>query len=304
MRVEYLKEFLVLADTKNYLTAAEELFISQATLSRHILFMEEQFGEKLFYRTTRSIELTEFGFYLLPYAQRVTELREEAISKLKLKQKQMDDEIVVGAFHHMSAYRITDMLARFMAEYPNIRVTLLDKHEKKLLSMLNERECDFIFVRGTAGEEFGDISAVEFTADRMAALLSVNHELANHETINLEQLKDEEFLMPNRQSTLYGYCIQACEKLGFRPKAVSLEVEGKSIFDIVGYGYCVSLHSQTTAADIIDNHKELTRLIPIEPELRLGINLLYKKKYLTSAGERFIAFVNQYLGTIGENYEV
>ena len=71
MRVEYLNEFLELAHTENYQEAAENLFISQATLSKHIQALETEFNLTLFDRTTRSVHLSEDGKFLLQYATKI-----------------------------------------------------------------------------------------------------------------------------------------------------------------------------------------------------------------------------------------
>lgn len=74
MRVEYLNEFLELAHTENYQEAAENLFISQATLSKHIQALETEFNLTLFDRTTRSVHLSEDGKFLLQYATKIVSL--------------------------------------------------------------------------------------------------------------------------------------------------------------------------------------------------------------------------------------
>ena len=66
MQVQMLQEFLVLAETLNFLAAASDLYISQATLSKHIREMEKELGAPLFKRTTRKVELTELGVRTIP----------------------------------------------------------------------------------------------------------------------------------------------------------------------------------------------------------------------------------------------
>lgn len=58
---DYINEFLILAETLNYSKAAQEAFITQPALSRHIASLEESMGVKLFERTTREVSLTEAG---------------------------------------------------------------------------------------------------------------------------------------------------------------------------------------------------------------------------------------------------
>ena len=66
--VNLIKEFVLLSDVCNYARAAEDLFIAQSTLSKHIMSLEKQLGHPLFSRSTRRVTLTEFGISFLPYA--------------------------------------------------------------------------------------------------------------------------------------------------------------------------------------------------------------------------------------------
>ena len=61
MELNHLKEFVVLAKIENYMEAAENLFISQSTLSKHIKSLETELGINLFDRTTRQVKLNEAG---------------------------------------------------------------------------------------------------------------------------------------------------------------------------------------------------------------------------------------------------
>lgn len=68
MELSYIREFVVLAETGNYLEAADALFIAQSSLSRHIKSIELDLGSPLFDRTTRKVVLNGFGqaFFHMP----------------------------------------------------------------------------------------------------------------------------------------------------------------------------------------------------------------------------------------------
>jgi len=74
----YYREFIVLCDVLNYAEAADQLSLSESSLSRHIKAMESELGVQLFERTTRSIKLTSYGHIVLHYAKKSSNLRETA----------------------------------------------------------------------------------------------------------------------------------------------------------------------------------------------------------------------------------
>ena len=69
MELSYIREFVVLAETGNYLEAADALFIAQSSLSRHIKSIELDLGSPLFDRTTRKVVLNGFGQAFLAICQ-------------------------------------------------------------------------------------------------------------------------------------------------------------------------------------------------------------------------------------------
>lgn len=74
MELNHVKEFIALTKTENYLEAAENLFISQSSLSKHIKSLEAELGTTLFDRTTRQVKLNEAGKVFLKYAQQLIDM--------------------------------------------------------------------------------------------------------------------------------------------------------------------------------------------------------------------------------------
>ena len=70
MEVQYVREFLTLVKYGNYLAAADELFISQSTLSKHIFALEKELGLSLLNRTTRKVQLNQYGPLFSPMHRR------------------------------------------------------------------------------------------------------------------------------------------------------------------------------------------------------------------------------------------
>ena len=76
MNTENMREFKVLAEKRNFIAAAEALGITQASLSRHIMAMEDELGFKLLERNTRNVELTLYGLRFLHYAEEAVSIQD------------------------------------------------------------------------------------------------------------------------------------------------------------------------------------------------------------------------------------
>ena len=66
MNPQQLRYVRALAETKSFVRAAEQCAVTQPTLSNGIAQLEQEFGQRLFDRTTRVVGLTDFGRHLLP----------------------------------------------------------------------------------------------------------------------------------------------------------------------------------------------------------------------------------------------
>ena len=120
MELSYIREFVVLAETGNYLEAADALFIAQSSLSRHIKSIELDLGSPLFDRTTRKVVLNGFGQAFLPYAKKMVEIQEEYENVLQSYLSGVSSTITVASIPSMVRYNITDVLAGFKQANPDI----------------------------------------------------------------------------------------------------------------------------------------------------------------------------------------
>ena len=78
MDIEKCREYIVLAQTRNFLEASEQLNIAQSSLSKHMKSLETELGVTLLDRTTRKVSLSADGRVFLPYAERLVRTANEA----------------------------------------------------------------------------------------------------------------------------------------------------------------------------------------------------------------------------------
>ena len=96
MSIEELNIFVTVAQALNFTQAAEKLHFSQPTLSRHISELERELGYELLIRTTRKVELTEFGRYFLIEAKRLLRSYNQLLDQLSNLGKQSFGSLTIG----------------------------------------------------------------------------------------------------------------------------------------------------------------------------------------------------------------
>ncbi len=247
MNISFFREFIVLAEEKNYMEAAERLYMNQSTLSKHIMSMENELGVPLFDRSTRRVELTEYGKALLPHAKNITHSEFEYSSLLKQMQNRKKGVVTLGSIPPMAQYGIVSLLADFQHKYPDSHVSILEEDSQNLPNLLRERKCELIFLRESKLDfeknflEDHEITRLPFIQDRLIALLPSQHPLAQKEQVTLRELKDENFCLIKEGTLLYETCVNACQASGFIPNISFTSHRIENILDMVSTGNYIAL---------------------------------------------------------------
>ena len=156
MDTERCREFVVLAQTCNYLQAADQLFISQSSLSKHIKALERELGVELFNRTTRRVQLTEHGRVFLPFARKLAATAHDAEVAMANATDNERRIVDIGSIPVMVPYGITEVVHCFERDHPNVRLRMTEGEADYLKDLLRKRKLDLAFIRewdGSVGLE-------------------------------------------------------------------------------------------------------------------------------------------------------
>lgn len=291
MEIKYIRHFVVLAETGNYLEAADILFMAQSSLSRHIKSIEEDLGAPLFDRTTRKVELNDFGKTFLPYAKKIVELQDEYERALRNHLSGRTSTLTVASIPAMVNYHITDVLAGFQKENPEYRLNIIEADSTQIFQMIKEKKCECGFTRDADGL-FSDMRQVEFASDHLVAVLSPEHPLAGRDFLTLEMLREEKFLFLNKNTTMYTICYHACRQAGFEPDVAFTGLRGENLIDLAARGMGVAL---LTRKPIVHLAGDRVLLVDVVPTVTTSINLVYPSEgKLSAALKKFIVYVQNF----------
>ena len=120
MELRVLQYFLVVAREENITRAAAFLNITQPTLSRQLMQMEEELGVKLFHRGKHNILLTEEGLLLRRRAQEIVDLTIKTEKELKHGAEVISGEIAIGCGEARNMKPLSEMMASFRRKYPDV----------------------------------------------------------------------------------------------------------------------------------------------------------------------------------------
>lgn len=121
-----LRVFITAAKTLNFTKCAEQLYISQPAVSKHIGELESRYKVQLFERSGSRLALTEAGRVMLEHAERIADGYRRLQYEMDLFTDRLGGELKVGASTTIAQYVLPQVLARFTARFPEVKVSLAE----------------------------------------------------------------------------------------------------------------------------------------------------------------------------------
>lgn len=287
METDTLREFLALAEKRSYTATADALFISPSALSRHIAALETQLGVELFHRNSRSVIVSRHGKILLPFAQKLVQAEDEYLEMLDKTKRVEGNGLRIGAFFGMANHGIMSQIVGFLRRNQDIALSIQSEEQEGLLEQLKSDEYDFVFVQENGPSPGDEFSRLTVAMDRLVAVLPQDHLLADAKSIRLTQLRKEEFLLQPAQSMTYRLMLDAFRRAEYSPKRVQLDVKGLGVVEMVEQGLGIALAQEKVAqANLLPG----VVLVPLEPQERIWINMVWRADTLSAAGKALISY--------------
>jgi DNA-binding transcriptional LysR family regulator len=295
MELQYIHEFCLLAEIKNFLDAADELDIAQSTLSRHVHSLETELGAPLFVRTTRQVKISEFGKILLPYAKQMLDIEQNIRTKFSNERRLTRNVITVGSVPIMTQYNITELLARFKKEYSLFSFEITESESAELKDRLRDGSLNFAFVREIE-ESKNEFHSIPYTSDKLAVILPRMHPLSGAASIHPSQLRKESFLFLPENTLMYKLCVETCKTAGFIPRITYTSYRASNIIDLVTRGMGIALLSKRAAAPLIAADNAV--IIDLVPAVKTRIDFIWLRDHaMTYACKTFLAYMENQIKT-------
>ena len=220
MAVDIYREFLELTRCLNFTQAAQNLHLTQPALSKHIAALEREFGTELFHRDRRSVELTEEGRALTPYAISIVEAYEQAVATLaQIRERQ--PVRVDGVLFDGTVGSIVSLAALLISRDGLAPLSTMHHEETSPVELLINGEIDM------ALSSIDDAEASELGLVRhplievpFVAILDRNHPLAERSSLRMEELSAETFIhfVDKYAQAAWNNIADYCRRHGFEPR--------------------------------------------------------------------------------------
>lgn len=183
-----LKAFRSVATHLSFTKAAEELFVSQPSISKHVQELEKEYGVQLFNRIGNRIQLTQAGQLLFDHACKIVEAYQRLDYDMKKLTEQTEGELRLGASTTISQYVLPEMIAEFRRRYPRIRLTLLSSNSREIEEALATGRIDLGMIEGIKRQP--QFKYTPFMDDELVAVVNEGNPLAKKDEITLTELRE------------------------------------------------------------------------------------------------------------------
>ncbi len=188
-----LKVFRKVADKLSFTKAAEELFITQPAVTKHINAIEEEFNTKLFNRKGNRIELTNAGSILLRYAKKIENLYSQMDFEISALNQKHKGELHIGASTTLTQYVLPRLMAKFKLKFDDLSISVINGNTEQIENALRKNEIDLGIIEGFSKQR--EFHYLKFLKDEIVLVAKREHALSKTGEISLRELQKQALIL-------------------------------------------------------------------------------------------------------------
>jgi DNA-binding transcriptional LysR family regulator len=290
---ELYKVFYYCAKNLSFSEAANELFVTQSSVSQSIKKLENELAIELFARKGRRITLTTEGEQLYHFIQK-------AFKSIKAGEKSIDDlknfekgEITIGASDTITKYYLMDYLIKFHELYPAIKIKIINNPSPKSIALVNKGAIDFGVININPEDEHHNLLIDNVWTSKNIFVCSKKYKALTTKKVSIKQLNDYPLISLDKNSTT-----RKIMKIFLDNHDINLDFDfefGSTslIIDMTLAGMGIGFLSLDSVKDLLDE-KQLFQLSIKENLPSIAIGLIQNKQFPTSlSSEKFINLIKK-----------
>lgn len=293
MELRQIEYFLVVSRLKNFTRAAEELFVTQPTITIAIKNLEKEFGLPLFFRERGSLTLTEDGRVFLEYAEKIMNDAEYTIKGMAHRNPNSQKTLTLGIPTVTEAMMYPIVLNEYSPKFPQVELHLSDAGNLDVIKQIDngELELGFVSLSSQLGAHF---EQMPLARNQMSVIASTRHPFSKQDAVSLAELEKEDIIMYEKGESYTELMLEE----QFRNHGLTLRVRHRiqhsvTLFEMVARNHGVSV-ILNDRPESVNSHPGIV-IRPFEEPVWLETGLIWNKnKFLFECVKEFIRFMAQY----------
>jgi DNA-binding transcriptional LysR family regulator len=291
----HLETFCRVAELKSFSKAAGDLFLTQPTVSGHILSLERSLSLRLFDRTGREVRLTKAGEVFLQYASKIISFRKDLLNALIDFSQGIRGELSLGASTIPGEYLIPKLMSDFKKDHPQFALFLKIADTKEIVQWVLQGHVEF----GMIGSKLDHPSLhyEKYEEDEIIVVAPSGHFLTKKRKADLSDLVKENWIMREEGSGTQMVVEKALRKKGKSLKQFNGTIEmgsTSSLKEGVKAGLGLAFISKRAVEEEL--RKGLLSQVSIEgldPIVRPFYIVSHRGRTLSPAGKKFLQYLKK-----------
>jgi DNA-binding transcriptional LysR family regulator len=203
LTTRHLRTVIAVDQAHSIVGAADNLNLTQPSVTKALKEAETVVGVKLFDRTSHGMFATPYGQVLVRHAKIIVAQLTEAVAELADLEAGIGGRVVVGTLLAGSARILPIAIARLNRERPNLAVLIVDGVDGALLPALQAGNIDLVIGRLSDREGGGDGLAREILfKDSACVVVRADHPLCKRHALDVAHLRSFPWILPRKETTL------------------------------------------------------------------------------------------------------
>lgn len=289
IHLNYIQEYVLLAENLSFSKTAELSFITQPALSKHIALIEKEMGTKLFRRTTREVMLTPAGEMVYNAFSAILKLYGKAKKEAQSFKESAREKIVINSPYYWTGDYTEELVNLFMKSYPQCEVIIQSCQPCDGLEGLKKGDCDIFICCEMHGLDY-PISGISFAKEEIRVFMSNEHPLSRKSKLSLSDFNDEIFIYSKGFEEGKNRNLEALALQGIFPSEV------KCIEQIDTLGLLLQQKKGLCILPYCLRHLDRSYIVnrPLDPPIFTDMNLFYRLDNFNPALKDFLGVMMQY----------
>jgi DNA-binding transcriptional LysR family regulator len=246
MRTEQLEAFVEVARRGSVSRAAEDLYVTQPTLTARLKGLEQELDAKLFVRSQRGMRLSDAGRAFLPFAERTLDTVSSGRRLLQELARGEGGQLALGAAPAVSTYVLPRILTRFRRMHPKVSLAVRTGHSEEVLELVLREQVQIGLGRSL---RHPDVEAIPLYEDELVLVADPKHPFAQQAAIDPDALVEVQLILFDRTSSYRRLTSEFFESVGAVPRGVmeldNIDAAKKMVEQ--GLGVALLPHTAVTA---------------------------------------------------------
>lgn len=280
MQINQLRYMVAAAKCGSFSAAANELYITQPTLSQQIKVLEEEIGTPLFFRHSKSVSLSDAGKEFYDYASRVLNDTEQVMYNMKSYQTLEKGQVTLGLLWIFSHLNLSEPIQRFNQSHPMIDLHLRLGGSNDLIAMIKRHEievaiciCSNQMLRDT------DLYYRLIQTDTIAVMVHNLNPLSKKEFLTIHDIAGQNVIFPASNTPLHDTLLSLVIQENIQFHVLCDSSHNDINAQIVSQNFAISFSSVSVAEEL---NTGVYTIVPFYPEIKRSVYLVTPKYQLAN----------------------